>query len=346
MVQESDGNMLMKKKVTMKDIARELGVSTVTVSKALTDKEGVSEEVRTQIKLLSKKMGYLYGPSSNNGANGSRENNIGILMADRFFSNNAFYSNLYKTVVLKAADAGFSGILEIVSEQSEDELALPQFIAQNKADGIIFLGQMDKAYINLIAGTGLPYVFLDFYDENADVSAVVSDSVYGTYRLTNYLVEQGHTRIGFIGNITSTSSILDRYLGYCRSLLERGVPMRGDWLISDRDEKGRFIEIELPAEMPTAFVCNCDEVAYQLLEKLKALGYGIPSDISLVGFDDHVYAKLCVPLLTTYRVDVETMGAAAVSTIIRKIKKKRCIPGRIVVGGELIIRDSVTKITP
>jgi len=253
---------------------------------------------------------------------------------------------LYKTVVLKAADAGFSGILEIVSEQSEKELVLPQFIAQNKADGIIFLGQMDKAYINFIVGTGLPYIFLDFYDENADVSAVVSDSVYGTYQLTNYLVEQGHTRIGFIGNITSTSSILDRYLGYCRSLLEHGVPMRSDWLISDRDERGRFIELELPEDMPGAYVCNCDEVAYQLMEKLKSLGRSIPSDISLVGFDDHVYAKLCIPLLTTYRVDVEAMGAAAVSTIIRKIKKKRCIPGRIVVGGELIIRDSVAKVTP
>ncbi|MFA5675238.1 MAG: LacI family DNA-binding transcriptional regulator [Christensenellales bacterium] len=334
----------MKKKVTMKDIARELGVSTVTVSKALTDKEGVSEEVRTQIKLLSKKMGYLYIPSKN-GVN-SRETNIGIVMADRFFSNNAFYSNLYKTVVLKAADAGFSGILEIVSEQAERELTLPQVIAQNKADGIIFLGQMDKAYINLIVGAGLPYVFLDFYDEHADVSAVVSDSVYGTYQLTNYLLEQGHTRVGFIGNITSTSSILDRYLGYCRSLLEHGVPMRGDWLISDRDERGRFIDIAMPDDMPSAFVCNCDEVAYQLMEKLKTQGYSLPADISLVGFDDHVYAKLCIPQLTTYRVDVEAMGAAAVSTIIRKINKKYCIPGRIVVGGEFVIRDSVARIAP
>lgn len=332
----------MEKKVTMKDIARVMGVSTVTVSKALTDRDGVSDEVRDRIKALSKQMGYIYGPATKNGANGAG-NNLGILMADRYFSNNAFYSNLYKMVVLKAADAGFSGMLEIVSDSSERELIMPQIIMQGKTSGIIFLGQMDKAYINLVVKTGLPYVFLDFYDENADVNTVVSDSVYGTYQLTNYLIEQGYSRISFIGNIKSTSSILDRYLGYCRSLLEHGIALRDDWLISDRDERGRFIDIKLPKDMPDAFVCNCDEVAYMFMEKLKAMGINVPNNISLVGFDDHIYATLCVPQLTTFGVDVEAMGAAAVSTLIRIIKKKRCIPGRIVVGGKLVIRDSVAK---
>ncbi len=334
----------MQKKVTMKDIARAMGVSTVTVSKALSGKDGVSEEVRAQIKSLSQEMGYQYSPLDNkNPSEVVIDSNIGILVADRFFSNNAFYSNLYKIVVLKAADAGFTSILEIVSEEAEQDCVMPQILNLCKVDGIIFLGQMSHAYIDNIMKTAIPYVFLDFYDEYALTNAIVSDSVYGTYLLTNHLIELGHKSICFIGNIKSTSSILDRYLGYCRSLLEHNMSLRADWLISDRDERGHFNELELPPEMPDAFVCNCDEVAYILMEKLKVAGYHIPEDVSLVGFDDHLYSMLCVPPLTTFRVDVEAMGAAAVTTIIRKIRKKRCIPGRVVIGGQLVVRDSTRE---
>jgi LacI family transcriptional regulator len=330
----------MGKNITMHDIALELDVSTVTVSKALSGKEGVSEEVREKIKMKAEEMGYRYNSLAKAMKEGSSYN-VGILVAEHFFSSNAFYSDLYKKTVMELNKTSYSGILEIVSEEDEQMGNMPNIVINNKVDGIIIMGQVSKNYIDRIDETGIPYIFLDFYDEHSSIGSVVSDNTYGSYLLTNYLVSMGHKEIAFIGNISATSSILDRYLGYYKSLLLNKIELTKEWIISDRDEGGRYIDIELPVKMPTAFVCNCDEVAYNVVNKLKEKGYRIPEDVSVVGFDDYIYSTICNPQLTTFRVDMEAMGEIAVDAISKKMNDLDYTMGRKVVSGKLIIRDSV-----
>lgn len=334
----------MAKNVTMKDIAFEMGVSTVTVSKALTDREGVSDELREQIKQKAEVMGYRYNSAAKamkDGENG----NIGIVVADRFFEENSFYNILYRNIILKLNDTSFFGLLEIISQEQEDQLRMPNMVTNSKIDGIIIIGQVSLSYLEEIRKTKIPFVVLDFYTELDDLESINSDNVYGSYRLTNYLVHMGHKQIAFVGNIDATSSIMDRYLGYLKSVLQHHLEYKKQWVISDRDEKGRFIEYDLPEEMPSAFVCNCDQVAYRLVNRLKGLGYSVPQDISVVGFDDYLYATLSEPPLTTFRVDLAQMAAASVSAIIKKVKNPKYIMGRKVIGGNVIIRDSVNKIS-
>ncbi len=334
----------MAKNVTMKDIAFEMGVSTVTVSKALTDREGVSDELREQIKQKAEAMGYRYNSAAKamkDGENG----NIGIVVADRFFEENSFYNILYRNIILKLNDTSFFGLLEIISQEQEDQLRMPNMVTNSKIDGIIIIGQVSLSYLEEIRKTKIPFVVLDFYTELDDLESINSDNVYGSYRLTNYLVHMGHKQIAFVGNIDATSSIMDRYLGYLKSVLQHHLEYKKQWVISDRDEKGRFIEYDLPEEMPSAFVCNCDQVAYRLVNRLKGLGYSVPQDISVVGFDDYLYATLSEPPLTTFRVDLAQMAAASVSAIIKKVKNPKYIMGRKVIGGNVIIRDSVNKIS-
>lgn len=334
----------MGKNITMRDIALELDVSTVTVSKALSGREGVSDEVRERIKNKAEEMGYRYNSLAKAMKEGSSYN-VGILVAERFFSSNAFYSDLYKKTVMELNKTSYSGILEIVSE--EDELAgnMPNIIVNNKVDGIVIMGQASKKYIERIDETGIPYIFLDFYDEHTNIGSIVSDNSYGCYLLTNYLISMGHQNIAFIGNISATSSILDRYLGYYKSLLLNNIELKKEWIISDRDDLGRYIDIDFPAQMPTAFVCNCDEVAYNVTNKLKEKGYHVPEDISVVGFDDYIYSTICNPQLTTFRVDMEAMGEIAVEAISKKMNDSDYTMGRKVVSGKLIIRDSVKRIS-
>lgn len=116
-------------------------------------------------------------------------------------------------------------------------------------------------------------------------------------------------------------------------------------MISDRGDDGLFIELDLPEDMPTAFVCNCDELAYILMEKLKAKGYRIPEDISVVGFDNYTFAGYSSPRLTTVEVNVEAMAQTAVETLIKRILGEKYIQGRRVISGNLIIRDSVADIS-
>ena len=98
---------------------------------------------------------------------------------------------------------------------------------------------------------------MDFCDEKADTDAVISDSYYGAYRMTNYLFDMGHREIAYVGTLLATGSITDRYLGYTKSLMEHGVAVREDWTIPDRDIQTGEIDtdrlMQLPQEMPTAF---------------------------------------------------------------------------------------------
>lgn len=331
--------MTKMKAVTMKDIAEAMQVSVVTVSKALAGKRGVSEQMRGKIIQKSQEMGYLYAGRPLERA--ERSGNIGVLVADRFFTDNSFYSSMYRALVLACGAAGFSVLLEIVTPQNEADGVLPNFLSSNKGDGVIFMGEIHPDYIRAVSKTGVPHMLLDFYDDANPDDSVVSDGVFGAYQLTSYLVETGHRKIGFVGSLLATSSILDRYLGYYKALLRHELALQEEWVLPDRGEDGRFIAINLPRNMPEAFVCNCDETAYLLIETLKEHGYRVPEDVSVVGFDDFRFATLSNPALTTFHVDVEAMGRAAVSQLLRKIRRRQYVKGRTIINGELVIRDSV-----
>lgn len=333
------------KNVTMKDIAQMLDISTVTVSKALSDKEGVSTELKDKIKAAAEEMGYRYN-SLAKGMKEGKSYNIGVIIADRFVKDDmdAFYLKMYHNVVKALTRENYYGIMEVITSQAEKELQIPNVISENKVDGIIVLGQMTLSYLENIKKTLIPMVFLDFYDELLDVDSVISDSFYGAYTLTNHVISMGHREIGFVGNINATSSILDRYLGYYRSLITNEIQIKEEWIIQDRGEDGEIIDFELPDKMPTAFICNCDSIAYLFIRKLKKLGYKVPEDISVVGFDNYIFASLSTPKLTTIEVNMEMMADSAVHAVMRKIDGDIRTLGRKVISGNLVIRDSVKNL--
>ena len=334
----------MGKKVTMKDIAGRLSVSTVTVSKALADKEGVGDELRETIKRLASEMGYSYAsPSEKEKA--EKSYNIGIIIASNYMGEGIypFYFKMYQSVVMYLSGKKHTGIMELITPDMRKKKILPNIAADKKVDGIIVLGQLDSDYLTLVRKTGIPLVYLDFYEKNEQENSVITDNVYGSYKVTNYVVEMGHKKIAFVGNIHATSSILDRYLGYYRSLLENGLEIREDYLIPDRGADELFIDLQLPKDMPTAFVCNCDDIAYILMEKLKKQGYRVPEDVSVVGFDNYTLAGYSSPKLTTVEVNMDAMTENAVELLIEHIEGRCEEKCRKVISGKLIIRDSVAK---
>lgn len=148
-----------------------------------------------------------------------------------------------------------------------------------------------------------------------------------------------------MGNIHSTSSIQDRYLGYAKSLIENNIRLSDYFLISDRDtETGELIQPELPTVMPTAFVCNCDEVAAKLITQLNRSGYRVPEDISVTGFDNSVYSSISTPNITTFEVNTEQMASIAVDELLSKIKTPNKETGMIQVKGKIVYKDSVASL--
>ena len=336
---------MTKKAVTMSDIAKAMNVSTVTVSKALGDRDGVSAELRERIKQKATEMGYRVHAGTH-GAKDGLTYNIGIIVAKHFISDaSSFYWIVYRYIVELLLKLNYYGMLEVVNDHNGME-EIPNSVLDHKVDGLIVLGQLSDEYISKLISHQLPTVFLDFYGSREDADAVLSDNFYGAYMLTSHLIENGHRRIGFLGSIGSTSSIQDRYLGYYKALLENRIPLRQDWVIGDRsNESDIFPEFTLPQDMPTAFVCNCDETAYKLVNQLKNAGYSVPEDISVVGYDNHIYSTICNPRLTTIDVNSRVMSTEAVDIILHKIRDVNYRRGRTLVTGKLVRRESVKKLT-
>ena len=326
------------KKVTMRDIGMKAGVSAVTVSKALAGKPGMSEEMRQRILQIARDMGYQYPAAEKTEERASLD--IGILVPEQYFESASFYSLMYRKLARRLEQEGHFGLLEIVSLQAEDALQAPQILRTRHVDGIVMLGQPTKPYYRMIASSGIPTVFLDFYDEQGIADSVVGDNTYGCYRLTSHLIKNGHTKIGFVGNVHATSSIMDRYLGYYRAMLLHGLPIQEKWILPDRDDHSNLTPLSLPRSLPSAFVCNCDVVAGRLITALRNRGLRVPEDISVTGFDDFVMdASSDIPL-STFRVDTDGMIELAVQAM-----KERCAGsnkpfGRVVVSGQPVYRGS------
>ncbi len=326
------------KNVTMRDIATAVGVSVVTVSKALSGESGVSQEMRERIIRTAADMGYV-NPNSKR-IQTVKALDIGVLVPMRFFKPDSYYSMLSPMLVQELTNAGHFCLLETLDEEAERSLELPNLIRRRHVDGLILLGEPSKEYVRAITAQSTPIVFMDFYDDRASAPAVVGDNTYGAYRLTNHLIKNGHRDIAYVGRTSLTSSIMDRFLGYYRAMLTNNLPVRSEWVLDDRDEHGEVIAPEFPEQMPTAFVCNCDVTAQKLIEKLLQKGYRVPEDISVTGFDEYPATPASLPSISSFRINYETMLRSTVQLMIECCSGRGALPSRMVIGGHPKYKES------
>lgn len=327
--------------VTMRDLGRKLGVSAVTISKALAGKSGVSEEMRQRILRLAEETGYI-NPKTGPAVIGQ---DVGVLVPEHFFSNDTFYAMFYKQLVEALAETGRFALLELLTPALQETMTLPNLVRSKRADALILLGQPNEAYARMLAELPLPVLALDFYWPGLNMDAVVSDSVAGSAAMTRVLIGAGCRDIGFLGNVQSTSSIMERYLGFYGEMVRHGLSLREEWLLPDRDDAGTLQIPALPEKLPEAFVCNCDIAARTLIGSLQERGLRVPEDVSVVGFDDFNNVPGSLPL-TTYRVDTAAMCRIAVKRIAERLEGEKESPCRVVVPGKVILRDSVSNVTP
>ena len=326
-------------KVRLADIAKKVGVSTVTVHNALAGNKGVSEELREKIQSVASEMGYQILSERKQKAReaaGEASYTVGVLIAE------TFYWKMYQELAVAATEKRCFAAVEILKKEDEiNTLNLPTCVEGNKVDGLIILGKINEEYIIKLTKTAkIPVVFLDYYDKDFAKDAVVTDSFYGTYLLTEFMFEQGIEELGFVGSIYSTSSIMDRYCGFLKSMMSHKKEVKQQWVIEDRDELGQM-GFELPKRLPKGFVCNCDLAAYMLIDKLTERGYKVPEDISVVGFDNYFYPGLADREITTYEVNTKAMTKVALEKVLKQIKNPKRGHGMDIVSGHMVIKKSV-----
>ena len=328
-----------KKQITLSDIAKACGTSSVTVSKALAGKRGVSDKLREEIFAQAERLGYTPVKQAESGI-------IGILIPEKFINpNGSFYWALYNNLVQRLKKQGISCIQENITTEEEARLEMPKFLSGTKVNGVISLGQMSEEYVSELRKNSRSLVLLDYYIAEADCDCIITNGFLGGYRLTRYLISEGHRDIGFVGTRLATSSIFDRYMGYMKAMLEYGIPVRDEWIIEDRTtDNALFEHISFPAELPSALVCNCDETAYKVIRDLRLLGKTVPGDVSVVGYDNYLISEICEPPITTINVDAGELAELAVTAILERINRPE-LPTRIqVLDGKLVIKSSVRSL--
>lgn len=335
----------MSKTVRLSDIAERLQVSTVTVSNALAGQKGVSEELRTKIKLTASQMGYQ--PKATSSTGGKKIWNIGVIISEKYLGDYpSYYWKIYQELSLAAGTYSCVILFEVLRHEREAALELPLFVMEQQLQGLIVLGEISREYLEFLhEQANPPAVMVDFMKKGVDLPSVMADNYYGMYKLVNYLIEQGHREIAYVGTLLASSSITDRYFGYRKALLENGITCRKDWVINDRTLEGQIGNIQLPRELPTAFACNCDLTASELIRVLQQKGYRIPQDFSVAGFDNYLHEGLCDIKITSYEVDIKEMVRNAIESVLSQAENGKVSADMCLVSGRVVEKESVRKLT-
>jgi len=341
----------MKKNVTIQDIANELGLSRNTVSKALNNSSNIPESTKEKVLKKALEMNYKqFAYFDKENINPKNTGNI-VLLAGSSPLDPWFWSYVLHGLEKKISDEGYTLSIIIVKPEDMSQLSLPSNFNKESVDGIICFEIFDKNYINEIASTNIPIVFID---TTADITygKIVGDIVLmendmSTYHLTNELIKRGHSKIGFIGEYTHCRGFFERWKGFKRALEDANIPLNYQYNITEENQPydPTWIKQQLESfkELPTAFVCANDHIAIQVMQAIKSMSLNIPNDISICGFDDTSQSLIVDPPLTTVHIPKETLGLYAAEILFQRLRNPNRPFQITYIQTEVKVRDSIGK---
>ena len=328
------------------EIAKKLHISTAAVSLALNNKPGVSEETRK--KVIALKESSLINDIEKF-SDTKKADSLGLFcyqMDHKIIAENPYFWSILSYLSEAAHQRGYSLNIRISNEKSLFDQT-HEMNASGCSGYFIFAPKLTYEDIQIIKDNLLvPYVLIDAYFAIDGINCILPDNQSGIMQAIKYAISMGHKEIGFIGNQKATNSIMDRYQGFCKTLMKNRLPERKEWILSDRrsDGYGYQIDFELPEQLPTAFICNCDKSAYLLAEKLQELGYQVPEDISIAGFDYYGYQNKEKMKLVTYENDERAIAQISVSILMRRIEGKHSSGEIRIVEGKFIHGNTVRNL--
>ena len=339
-------------KITMKDIAERLDISINAVSLALNSKAGVSEETRKQVLDVAEELGYL--DKSPKFVKSFANKNICVIIKKYYFEDNTFYSKIMMGIGEESRRKGYDIITCLINETEEN---IPNCIESKKVCGIIVIGTIEDEYLVKLKNYKIPVVLVDHTSLLESTDSILTDNKLGSFNITKLLIEKGYKDIGFFGDLEYSLSIKERFFGYREAIKkflkfnnfkeaevfieEQSVLYDVEQNIIDKNIEGIKERINRINKIPEAFVCSNDNAAIALITSLKELGYMVPKDIAVVGFDDIVLSSLIEPKLTTVRVEKDFMGRKAVDRLLWRIENKKDPDEKTILSVEVIERDSV-----
>lgn len=335
-----------KTPLTMKDIARELGISVATVSRALKDSPRISPERRAAIQQYAREHDF----TPNVLAESLRHSRvqpvklIGVIVPE---FTHFYFSSVLAGIEEEASSRGYRIMVAQSNEQYEREVRICQSFYENKVCGIIVSQAKDtKRYDHFerLMDAGVPLVFYDRICTGVNASRVVVDDYMGAYNAVSHLIETGCTRIAFYGSAPTLEISKNRFNGYKDALLKHGLHYDESLTrICDNRADAEAVTPELLENdtPPNGFFAVNDDTAIGILYTAKRMGFRVPEDISICGFTNGQRAVACDPMLTTVEQRGVKVGEEAADILIDQVEgriprdktERRIVRTRLVVRG-------------
>jgi len=329
---------------TMKDIAREAGVSINTVSRALNGKPDVNEDTKKRILEIADRLNYVPNFLAK-GLVTKNTRTIGVIVSDNA---NPFFARMIKGIEDYARSRGYNIILCNTDERYEKEEEAVRLLREKRVDGLLITltpAQKERTDILELKRTGVPFVLLNRHMDDIMTDYVINDNVYGAYLAVSHLAKLGHKRIGYISGPSQISSVRERLEGYRKALFENNIEFDNSLVKGSnlKMEGGyrlmkEFLELE---NRPTAVFTYSDFLAIGALKALKEAKLQVPKDIALVGYDDIEFSSLLEVPLTTVHQPRYRIGEEGAKILINRIEGKDSEGlHQIILKPELVIRES------
>jgi len=337
--------------VTIKDIAKVLGISTSTVSRALRDSYEISPETKQLVQETAEKLNYRPNPIAQS-LKEKRSRSIGVIVCEIA---NSFFSQVINGIESIAYDKGYNVIITQSHESYDREVLDLQNLASRSIDGLLVSVSTetnDMAHFRELHEKGLPIVFFDRVTDELNTHKVIVDNFKGSYEATEHLIQNGYKRIAALANSEYLSITTERLAGYREALARHGMEPGPDYIQHCFYGGMQFSEIEEAVnklmtlkEKPDAIVTMSDKLTTGCLKTLHRRGVKIPENLALVGFSNSDIAELLDPALTVIRQPALQMGEDAIELLLQLIESKRPVTQfeKRTLTPELLIRDSSSR---
>lgn len=327
--------------VTIKDISKKLGVSVSTVSKALNGYPDVSEDTRQRILEMARELDYHPNIAAQSLRRG-RTNKIGLLINNPLPFISEYIADIISGAALTAEQQGNNLVLYTTAVTHPDELR--RICRTREVDGLILIFAPGPDVVAVLERENMPYIVFGRRVEQPGVSFVAPDNQAGAYALTQHLITQGHTRIGFTTRPILGTVSEDRFAGYQRALADAGIPLCPELILETTIEElsgykamNAFLDM---AEPPTAVFTFYDLMAVNALDAAHDRGLRVPEDVAIAGFDGLRSSLITKPRLTTVQQPLRPMGQRAMELLFNRIEDNTQPPVTEIFPVELIIRQS------
>jgi LacI family transcriptional regulator len=333
--------------VRQSDIAKKLGVSRVTVSKALRDHPDISKPMKKKIIETARKMGYVPNLIASQ-LNSRRTFTIGIVIPDL---ENSFFSFIVDSIIDYATENKYHVILTVSREKEIIERQNIEVLIGMRVDGLLVcLSQetTDREVFKVVGKMKIPLVFFDRAFENLKFSRVVFDDKPGAIDSLTRIIAEGYTRIAHFAGYETTDIGRQRKDGFITGLRKNGIPVKKEWIIEGgfelKDGYESFSKLKTAGDLPEIIFTVNDRVALGAYKALKEAGLRIPDDIGIFGYGFNEITDFFDPQFTVINQDPRKMGLEAAKLLINEIaNKKKMGQSDIFIEEEFLWRASVKR---